>query len=325
MLVASFRSRLAPGLAILLAALLASSCAGEDVGRPDKDLGALVLSPSQEAPTVDLEKASQDDALLLKALHLPHGWVSTSIGAHKVEGSSKVQVKEGESLVEELEDTLLLDIDGEDRFIATLDNSKDYGRHAIFDGQSLYLRPRFGKYHARAPQSEEEAGEIRDQVFAGATDYLDLFQNQIEVSDKGKQTLGGRAVRQVSLKMAPKARKHEMPESLSQHRWRESIQVQAIEGLVSLDAETGVPLSIEFQGSIKYTRDKRRFEMILEAKRTISDIGHERKVDAPEQDLVLRIPARRSELDERDQLLKGIAPPARKAPTPQAPSQPRGE
>lgn len=300
--------------------MLALGCASEGEGRPDKDLGDLVLSPAQESPTIDLEKISQDHEALLAALALPHSWVSETLGAHKASGSSKVQVKEGEALAEELEDTLLLEIDGEDRFVATLDNSKDYGRHAIYDGESLYLRPRFGKYHARPPQSEEEPSTIRNQIFSGATDYLDLFRGQLEVSDKGVHTLSGRSVRQVALKLAPKAHKKKMPAKLTQSLWRGSIEVQALEGLVSFDVETGVALSVELAGSIKYTRDKRRFEMIVKASRSISDIAHERAVAAPGEDLVMRIPARHRELAERDELLQGIAPPARKAPTPAVPT-----
>ncbi len=314
----SCRRRVGPGSAILLGAILACSCTSEGEGRPDKDLGDLVLSPTTETPPVDLERASQGHEAFFDALRRPHAWVSSVIGAHTVQGISVVQVKEGTELLEELEDKLLLDIDGEDRFIATLDNSKDYGRHAIYDGESLYLRPRFGKYHARAPQSEEEASEIRNEIFAGATDYLELFRNQVEVSDMGKQSLAGRAVRQVAIKLAPKARDHALPARLSQHRWRDSIRVQSIEGVVSFDAETGVALALEFKGSIKYTREKRRFEMVLRATRSITDIGHERAIAPPAQELVLRIPARRRELVERDSLLQGIAPPARKAPTPKA-------
>jgi hypothetical protein len=316
MIVPSFRRLCTPGSALLLGALLVWGCSSEGEGRPDKDLGDLVISPSTEFPTVDLEKVSQGHQPLLDAVALPHAWVSESLGAHKVEGKSTVQVKEGDTIIEELEDTLLIDIDGENHFVATLDNSKDYGRHAIFDGESLYLRPRFGKYHGRAPQSDDEASEIRNQIFAGASDYLALFSSQLEVSDKGSQTLGGRAVRQVALKLAPKAHKKSKPPEHSQSLWRASIEVQAIEGLISFDAETGVPLSLEFQGSIKYTRDKRRFEMILQASRSISDIAHQRAIAAPAADMVLRIPARQQELAERDQILQGIAPPARKAPLP---------
>ncbi len=304
------------GSAILLGALVAWSCTGDSKGRPDKDLGDLVLSPAKEVPSVNLSEVSEDHDALFKALSLSHGWVSSSLGPHRISGTSKVVVKQGGTLVEELEDTLFIDIDGEDRFVATLDNSKDYGRHAIYDGSSLYLRPRFGKYHARAPQTEEEAVEIRNQIFAGATDYLDLFRSQLEVSDKGQGNLEGRAVRLVALKLAPQPHKKRVPETTTQRMWRNSIQAQSLEGQVSFDTESGAALAIEFRGSVQYVRDKQSFVMTVEAKRSVVQIGHERVIAAPEKDLVLRIPARVSELAERDGLLQGIAPPARKAPTP---------
>ena len=303
----------------------ALGCTDQGEGRPDKDLGDLVISPVKTIPEVNIEEASQNPDALMVALGLPHTWVATSIGSHQVRGHTKVIVNEGDALLEELDDTLFLDIDGEDRFHLTLDNSKDYGRHAIFDGKSLYLRPRFGKYHARAPQSATEAADIRNEVFAGATDYLDLFAGQLEVSDQGATTLEGRAVRQITLKLAPTPKKNAAPARLTQRAWRDSIAVQAIEGQVSLDAESGAALAIEFQGSITYERDNRRFTMTLQATRSISKIGHDRAIAPPGDELVMRIPARRRELAERESLLKGIAPPARKAPTPKmrANSSPR--
>jgi hypothetical protein len=303
--------------AFALIGCLAIACSGEEEGRPDKDLGDLVISPEEEIPAVDLDKASQSSEALLTALRLPHTWVAEKLGAHQVRGSSRLSVKEGDTPLEDLDDELALDFDAKGRFQATLDNSKNYGRHAIYDGKELYLRPRFGKYHTRAPQTETETGEIRNEIFAGATDYLDLFENQLEVSDQGAKTFEGRAVRQIALKLAPE-RKKLAPSGLTQKAWRNTIEVQAIEGLVSLDAESGVALKIEFAGKIAYERDKRRFTMELAATRVISDIGHKRTITAPDDALVLRIPARRRELDERESLLKGIAPPARKAPTPPA-------
>lgn len=301
---------------ITLGALLALGCASEGEGRPDKDLGDLVIAPVTETPEVNVEEASQNPQVLLAALSLPHTWVATSVGSHQVRGHSTVRVQENDAVLQELDDTLVLDFDGEDRFHLTLDNSKDYGRHAIFDGESLYLRPRFGKYHARAPQSESEAGDIRDEVFAGASDYLDLFASQLEVSDRGAKTLDGRAVRQIALELAPKPNKRIAPATHTQRAWRNTIEVEAIEGLVSLDAESGVALALEFRGRIKYERDNRRFGMTLQANRSISDIGHERAIAPPAEELVMRIPVRRRELAERESLLKGIAPPARKTHSP---------
>jgi hypothetical protein len=292
-------------------------CASEGEGRPDKDLGDLVISPVQTIPEVDIEEASKSSVALFAALRLPHTWVGERIGAHEVAGTTRLSVKEGQQPLEDLSDDLRLVFDDKGHYNATLDNSKDYGRHAVFDGTTLYLRPRFGKFHARPPQSETEADEIRNEIFAGATDYLELFESQIEVSDKGAKTLGGRAVREIALKLAPEPKKRK-PYQLEQHAWRNTIEVQAIEGSVSLDAETGAPLSLTFEGRIAYERESRRFTMELAGTRTINQVGQKLSVLIPDETQLLRIPPRRRELAERESLLEGIAPPARKAPTPQA-------
>lgn len=305
--------------ALALSSTLCGACAGEGSGRPDEELADLVVSPPEKTLTIDLNRASTDAAALLEAARMPHAWVADKLGAHVVRATSTLKLEESAETVEEFSDQLLLDFDGEGRFLATLDNSKEYGRHAIYDGKTLYLRPRFGIYHARAPQSEGEEAEIRNKMYGVAGDYLELLSRQLEVSDKGSTTSDGRAAREVALKMAPTARALP-PESLSQRKWRDTIEVKSIKGTAVLDAESGVLLHLTISGSIAFERDKRRFTMTLGAESKIEEIGHTRAIEAPPEDLVMAIAPRRRELAERDALLNRIAPPARSAPVPSDPS-----
>lgn len=305
-------------LPITLSWALCLGCAGEGEGRPDEELGGLVISPETSTPSVDQDEASSNAPDLVNAVRMPHAWIGEQIGAHVVRGRTSLKVEESSAVIEELDDELLLDFDGEDRFLATLDNSMEYGRHAIYDGSTLYLRPRFGLYHGRAPQSEAEAAEIRNEMYGVAGDYLELLSRQLEVSDKGVSTREGRAAREVLLKLAPKPRPI-TPETLTHRQWRDTIEVKALSGSVFLDAETGVPLYVQLAGSIAFERDKRRFVMSLGAELTISEIGHTRAIAAPAEDMVLAIAPRRRELAERDSLLESIAPPARTAPVPSDP------
>ncbi len=293
------------------------SACGEGEGRPDEDLGTLVVSPVVASPKVNVDAAAKESAAFWAAIALPHAWLSEQIGAHLVEGTSSVQVSEEENTLEELQDTLSLRIDGEDRYRFTLDNSKEYGRHATFDGQYLYLRPRFGPYHKRTPQNESEAAKHRNEAFAGASDYLELFRGQLEVSDGGAQTFAGRAVRIVRFKNSPDKQKR-AESSLLQKKWRQSIEVSTLDGHAALDAQTGAVLDLQFKGSLSFERDGKTQNMTIAAQRSVSEIGHAEAIAAPDDATLLEIPARRRQLDERDRLLKGIAPPARKAPTPKA-------
>ncbi len=303
--------------ASLLFALLVGACSADGEGRPDSELGNLVVSPAEVIHNVDLDKAASDADELLAAVLLPHAWLGETLGAHVVHGTSSIEVREGDIVFEQLEETLELEFDGEDRFAAVLDNSKEYGRHAIYDGNELYLRPRFGLYHARAPQTKTEATQIRNEITGGVGDTLALLSRGIEVSDRGTKTRNGRAVRELALKLAPNPRKTP-EETLTQKLWRNSIEVKTLSGLVALDAETGTAIFVQLEGSIGYKREGRSFVMNMKAERSIVDIGHSRAVAAPTAEEIMRIGARRRELDERDTLLKNIAPPARKAPTPAA-------
>lgn len=305
-------------LPLTLSWALCLGCAGEGEGKPDEDLGGLVISPADHTPTVDLEKASSNPTELVNAVRMPHTWIGEQLGAHVVRGRSSLKVEESSVVVEELDDELLLDFDGEDRFLATLDNSMEYGRHAIYDGSKLYLRPRFGLYHGRAPQNQTEAAEIRNEMYGAAGDYLELLSRQLEVSDKGATTRDGRAAREVLLQLAPSPTAV-ASETLTHRTWRNSIKVKALSGSVFLDAETGAPLHVQLAGSIAFERDERRFVMNLSAELTVSEIGHTRAIAAPAEDMVLAIAPRRRELAERDSLLKSIAPPARTAPVPTNP------
>ncbi len=304
-----------------LAILAASGCASEGEGRPDSELGNLVISPSTEVAKVELDSAAVDADALLSAVELPHTWLGSSLGAHRIEGTTWVEVREGGQVVSELSDVLRIDFDGEDRFAATLDTSNDYGRHAIYDGANLFLRPRYGLYHKRAPQTETEAAEIRTDMAAAAGDYLGLLARGLEVSDRGPKTRDGRSVRQVELKLAPKPRRV-ADETLTQKRWRNSIEVKTLSGQVDLDVESGAPVYIQLDGSIVFSREGRSFQMFVKAERSILEIGHTRAVQAPGDEASLSIGIRPRELDERDALLRNIAPPARRAPTPKATKEP---
>jgi hypothetical protein len=312
-------SRLASALACVALGCQVGACANEREGLPDEELGNLVVSPHEEEPTVDPAKAKSSVNELMAILHLPHSWVSSKLGAHKVSGHYTLEVREGKEVVEELEEKLTMSYDSKGRYWAELDNSKEYGRHAIYDGTSLYLRPRYGRYHGRAPNDQAEESKIRNELFAFASDYLDLAARRLEVSDKGSGTLQSRSVQELQLQLAPDARKV-AAETLPQRLWRNDAEVLALEGLAKLDIETGVPLSLAFKTTVAFERDGRRFEMSIDAERNISALGHGESVSAPPDDQIVRIAPRQRELSERDQLLKSIAPPAPSAPTPQDPT-----
>ena len=87
-------------------------------------------------------------------------------------------------------------------------------------------------------------------------------------------------------------------------------------GEIALDEKTGVPLRASLRGTVSFQRDGRSFEMRLESTHELSAFGSVPPVAAPAAEETVADISQRHEQAERDSLLQGIAPPARKPPTP---------
>ena len=307
----------------LLCAALLIACGPSGEGRPDEQLGPLVVAPEKKEEPIDVDKAASDVGELKRALAQPHSRVSELLGSHRVTGKSSIQVREGDNVVEDLSDDVSIVIDGDGNFHATLDNSKEYGRHVFFVAGSLYLRPRFGQYHRRAPADDQEPDRTRSEIYGAVGAYFDLISSGAESSDRGAHQIAGRPARRIAVSLAAEP-KTPAPGSLAQQNWRGDIIVQAVEGELSLDAETGMPLEVAVSGAVRFIREGRTFDMTVSAQHTVSEIGAVAAVEPPPPEEVVEIPPRGSEFDERAELLRGIAPPPSKAPTPQDPGGKRG-
>ena len=107
---------------------------------------------------------------------------------------------------------------------------------------------------------------------------------------------------------------------MTQRKWREKAVVEKVTGEVVLDAKTGVPLKAEVKGVVGFSRDGHPFKMTLEAHHELGSFGQVTQVTPPPDNQVVADIEHHHELDERDQLLQGIAPPAPRAPTPSDPA-----
>jgi hypothetical protein len=99
-------------------------------------------------------------------------------------------------------------------------------------------------------------------------------------------------------------------------KWRNAITVQALDGELVLDAETGAVLTGRLATRLSFQRGGRAFEMILESSHAIDKIGGPVAVTPPPDAESVTTPLRSHEFEERQELLEGIAPPAAKAPVP---------
>jgi hypothetical protein len=295
----------------VLAATLALAACGRSQGVEDRDLGGLVVAPKTEDAPIDLDRAAKDPAELGRALkRAHHAW---GLPPHTLSISTATTVEEGGKVVDDLSDHTTIELGAKDAFHALYANSADYGREVTFLGGQLYLKPRYQKWHQRAPEDPDEPAQIDDDMAGAVFATWDLLAPGVELSDQGQAQVGGRAGRKIAVKLSPSP-KQPPAEPLAQRTWREKRSIEAVSGEVVLDAEKGVPLHVALTGTIAFSRDNRRFTMKVNVQSDVSGVGTAATIQQPAPDDVVATPERLREVDDRDYLLQGIAPPLRKNP-----------
>lgn len=283
---------------------------GRAQGVDDKDLGNLVVAPAESHEPIKTARAAAEPAELSRALMQPFAQVAAAIGPHRTEITQVTVVDEAGKVTSEMTETTVLELGEKAAYHGTYANTADYGREVIFDGTSLFLRPRYQRWHRRAPESPSEAAEQRDKFVAPIAATWELFAPAVELIGKGNATVAGRSGHKIEIRKAPKPAANP-PEKLVQRKWREARVIEDVSGEVILDADKAVPLSVKLAGTISFMRDGRRFKMkvTLDEKITSSVAA---AIAAPEKTEVVATPERLREVDDRDKLLEGIAPPSRK-------------
>ncbi len=296
----------------VLLATLALGC-GRSEGVPDEKLGGLVIAPKTKAQPIDVARAAKDPAELGRALMLPYRDVVTALGAHTFTISTVTTIEEAGKKVNELTDTTKIEIGTNGAFEAVYTNSADYGREVLFLDGKLYLRPRYQRGHGRAPEHPDEPAQIRDSFYVPIAATWELLAPAAELSDLGTAQVAGRSGKKIAVKLSPNPGRP-AEETLTQREWREKRTIDAISGEVVLDADKGVPLSVKLAGTVGFMRDGRRFSMKVSVDGTASAIGAAVALETPAPDQVVSTPERLREVDDRDFLLQGIAPPLRRNP-----------
>jgi len=258
-------------------------------------------------------RAARDPVELGRALARPYRVILAALGPHTAGVNSSITVTEGDKPVSELSDHAQIDNGTGDAYHAIYTNSADYGRETTFVDGTLYLRPRYQRWHARDPETPDEPAELRDRYFDAVAATWDLLAPGVELADRGALEVAGRAGRKIEVTHAGDPR-DPAAEPVAQRKWREARSVDEAAGEIVLDAERGVPLAVKLTGTVGFTRDGRRFAMKVSVDSAISGVGSAAMVLPPPDGEVVATPERRREVDDRDYLLQGIAPPLRRNP-----------
>ncbi len=297
-------------------ALVLAAC-GRSQGIPDQDLNGLVFEVKKSEAPIELERAAKDPAELHRALMRPYRALVAAIGTHTVAVSSTLTVTADGKVDQDLSDHAMIELGDSGAYHATYTNSADYGRETIYvpnkTGGTLYLRPRYQRWHERTPETPEEPVQLRDAYFEPVAATWELLAPGAELTDRGPAQVAGRAGRKIEIKLAPEAQKP-TGEQVDQRRWREARTIDAVAGEVVLDADKGVPLAVKLSGAVGFQKDGKRYTLKVSVDAAVSGIGTVASIAAPPTDEVVATPERMREVDDRDFLLQGIAPALRKNP-----------
>jgi hypothetical protein len=294
----------------LCSAALCGAC-GRSHGVADQDLPGLVVEARKAERPIDVARAAKEPAELGRALAQPYRVTLAALGPHGIAVNTTTTIEEAGKLLSELSDHAQIDNGDDGSYHAVYTNSADYGRETTFTSGKLYLRPRYQRWHARIPEAPDEPAALRDEYAAAVAASWDLVAPGAELADRGAIDVSGRAGRKIAVALSSDP---DQPpaEPVSQRKWREARSIDAVAGEIVLDTDKGVPLAVKLTGTIGFTRDGRRFTMKISVDSTISGLGSPAMVMAPADGDIVATPERLREVDDRDYLLQGIAPPLRR-------------
>jgi hypothetical protein len=317
------RGLASPARFVSVAALAATAACGRSQGVPDEQLGDLVLARKGAEAPIDVSRAAKDPAELGRALLRPYGDVVAALGPHTVKiALTNTVLENGKPLGPALEEQSLIELGEGGAFHTLYTNSAEYGSEVIFTDGRLYLRPRYARWHERAPEEPGEPAALRDRAFGGIAAAWELLAPGVELIDRGALELAGRAGRKIEIRKVPSPAAP-AAETIVQRKWRETRTVDELAGEVVLDTDRGVPLAVKLTGAIGYTQDGHRRTMKLGVDGAIAKIGSAAAIAPPPRAEVVATPERLREVDDRDFLLRNIAPPLRAgAGDEQAPPKP---
>ncbi|MEM9492085.1 MAG: hypothetical protein AAGC55_23260, partial [Myxococcota bacterium] len=320
-----------PAVVVVLAALIGlSGCTGSTGDSATAPGAAATDSAAAEGEgarsdragdrAIDLDRAASDARELLRALRMSHVRVGSVLGAHRIECTASVEVKAGAEVLDQLTVTTALDYADSGEFRGVLENSADYGREIIYTDGLLYLAPRYGLFHRRPPEHQDEPVELRDQLFGELAAHVEVLAGGLAVSAAAPAEHGGRSARTVTLAAAATQR----PPSGTDRpgaAWRDSIRVTEASGTIALDSETGIPLHATVRGAAAASESGRALTVTVAVDYRVIRGGQAVAIAAPPGERWLDTPLRSREIDQRETLLRGIAPPRKRTSAP-APSTP---
>src|SRR5215510_4579739 len=106
-------------------------------------------------------------------------------GAQRFHGASRLVVVEEGRTVEDLEELAAVDQAANGDLHASYANSRDQGRELYATGGTIWVRPRYGKFHRRPPVAPDEAARTADDIYGAFAADFDLVAAAADLREGG--------------------------------------------------------------------------------------------------------------------------------------------
>ena len=158
---------------------------------------------------------------------------------------------------------------------ATYTNSADYGREVIFAGGQLYLRPRYQRWHGRAPETPDEPAQIRERASTARSPRRGICSRRgVELTDRGagagRRARGPQDRREARAVAAQAAGRAARPAQVA----REAHDRSASPARSSSTPTRACRSSVKLAGTVGFSRDGRRFTMKVTLESDVSRDRH---------------------------------------------------
>jgi hypothetical protein len=280
-----------------------------------------VASEERPSPRIalDVSALGKDRSTTLRALRMPHHYLTARLGAHRVSCTSTLATQVSGAPAQRIEQEVTLRVDATGHFVALKNTSPQFGQEVIWSGDWLYPRLRYSKFIRRKPRAEEPT-EIADRFYGLLPAYVRLLGRFLSVELAGTARHNGRDA--IRLTFALRAQPDVERVRGGARVWRETIAAKRIEGKALLDAKTGAPLSVELKAQLSFNPPagptptsgipskidgKSVGTMELSFSQRVSDIGRVTAIAAPPEAETIDNP-RRVRLEYERQLLTGELP-----------------
>jgi hypothetical protein len=291
-------------------ALIAVGCGNKKERHLEKFLDPTKVQVEAPLEAINISALPNDPAIQQHVNSMSFPEAARRLGAHRFSCEIKFTMKRDDSEVALTEsDKIELAKNGD--FRAMVENNAGLGYEVIFSNGHYYIRNRYSVFHEDDIIDNEHL-RLRDSAFGGWAAIYRLYRGQLSFLKPATVNHHGRKMLRLSIGLS--SSKPSLPGTMPQplvpvgvskyiypikptlaekHAWRDHTTPTEARGTILVDAESGVVVGVDFDGSLTFSVPSGPSGAVTISTRVNSDnFGNLLSIAAPSADQVKPMPKR---------------------------------